>query len=163
MRAIAWMLLFFGMAGAARAEWVFTLDPSQGQNGGVVNLRVEDTEDQCFNASEPLVQRNGNTITATYGIEDFQPPGTPEGVCAGYRVTPRLDSLGAFATGNYTIEVVTCSNPAVGPPCVTQATLNLSVFGSTGQRLTVPTMSGAIVILLVFAVIAIGALAPKRS
>jgi hypothetical protein len=154
--------VFFGTAGATRAEWVSTLEPPQSRDGGVVTLRVEDTEDQCFNAGDPLVQRNGNAIKAAYGIEDFQPPGTPAGVCPGYRVTPRLDSLGAFATGNYTIEVVTCSNPAIGPPCVTQTTLNLSVFGSTGQRLTVPTMSGAIVILLVFAVLATGAFAPKR-
>jgi hypothetical protein len=37
------------------------------------------------------------------------------------------------------------------------------VFGSTGQRFTVPTLSGVIVILLAFSVMAVGVVVPKRA
>jgi hypothetical protein len=157
MRSIALLLMFFGMAGAAQAEWVFTLDPMPAQNGQAVNLQVADTDFHCFPAGDPAVVRDGNTMRVTFEIEDFTPPGTPDGVCPAYRVTPRLHSLGTFATGNYVVEVETCSNPPAGPPCTSRASLNLSVFGATGERFTVPTLSGAVVIGLMLAVMVIGA------
>lgn len=155
MRAIALMLMLFGMAGAARADVVFTLDPTRGQNGQIVNLRVDETDEQCFPAGDPGVVRDGNTVRVRFDMEDFLPPGTPDGVCPAYRVTPRFHPLGTFASGNYTVEVTTCSNPPIGPPCRVEATLNLSVFGSNGT-FTIPTMSVATAIAMVVAMVMVG-------
>lgn len=156
MRAIALTLMLFGMAGVARAETIYTLDPTQGRNGEIVSLRIDETDGQCFPAGQPEILRDGTTVRVRFEIEDFNPPGTPPGVCPPYRVTPRFHALGSFAPGNYVVEVTTCSN-SPPPPCRVEATLNLSVFGSSGARFTVPALSSALVILLALAVVGIGA------
>ena len=164
MHNFALIVMLFLMAGVARAEWSFTLSPTQSQQDGVVNLRVEDTDFQCFSSGVPEVVRDGTTIRVRYEIEDFIPSGTPPGICPVYRVTPRLDSLGTFATGHYTVEVRTCSNPTPpDPPCRVETTLSLTVLGVAGTRFTVPTLSGAVWILLVCAVMVIGAVSARRS
>lgn len=141
MRAVTVMLLL-GIAGVARGEVVFTLGSPQSIAGQIVNLRVDETDFHCFSATTPEVILDGATVRVRYEIEDFTPPGTPPGTCPAYRVTPRLDSLGAFAPGSYTVEVTTCSNPVPPtPPCAVRATLDLIVFGTKGARFTVPTLS----------------------
>ena len=160
MRAMALILMLLAMSGVASAATVYTLDPAQSRDGQLVNLRIDETDEQCFSAGEPEILRDGTTVRVRFEIEDFIPPGTPPGVCPPYRVTPRFHSLGVFTPGNYVVEVTTCTN-SPPPPCRVETTLNLSVLGSSGTRFTVPTLSGAIVTLLAFAVIAVGAVARR--
>ena len=145
MRVIALMLRLFGMAGAAHAQLTFTLDPPQGQNGGVVNVRVDDVDGCSHTDGFSTVVRNGNAVTATAWIDDSVPPGG----CPPAWMTPQFFPLGTFATGNYTVEIVVCVNAPV--PCSVQATLDLSVFGSSGQRFTVPAAGWPVLVLLAVA------------
>ena len=162
IRAIASMLVLIVMAGEARAEYVYALDAPQVLAGQEVNLRFDETDFHCFNSVFPTVFREGNTVSVTFGFTDAIPPGTP-GTCPPTWVSPRSVSLGTFAPGNYTVEVTGCSNPTPpAPSCEVQATLNLTVFGSSGARFTVPTLSGAAVIFLAFVVMALGATSPRR-
>lgn len=162
MRAIAVILVLSSMTGMARADTNYSLDPAQGREGKVVSLRVDETERQCFSAGPPEILREGAVIKVRFEIEDFIPPGNPPGVCPPYRVTPRFHSLGTFAPGNYVVEVTTCSN-SPPPPCRVEATLDLSVFGSSGTRFAVPTLSSAAALLLAFAVVTIGAVISKAA
>jgi hypothetical protein len=153
MRAIALMLMLFGMADAARAQWDFTLDPPQAQDGGAVSIVVNDATG-CFQSDGfSTIVRDGNTVTATAWIDDSIPPGTPPGTCPPQWVTPNHFSLGTFTTGSYEVRVVICTNSPAPEPCATEATLQLLVFGAGGTRFSVPTLSSAVMILLVFSIL----------
>jgi hypothetical protein len=160
MRMIALMLMLLGTVGAAHAQWTYTLDPPHVQAGGAINLRIDDDNIGCFfSHGNPQIQRNGSVVTVTIGMTDEAQPGG----CPPTWATPRLMPIGSFGSGNYEVHVIVCTNAPGPQPCETEATLSLSVLGLNGRRFTVPTLSGAIVILLVFAVMAIGAVVPKRT
>ncbi len=158
MRAIALTLMLFAMGGTARADWTFTLDPAPAHAGQVVNVRVDD-QSGCTPFSVPAVVREGSIVRISFLLDDgiLPPPCLPE------RVAPRLHSLGVFLPGNYTVEVSLCGNvPPPLPACSVDTTLNLSVFGSSGRRVTVPMLSGAVAIGLMFAIMLIGWVGQRR-
>jgi hypothetical protein len=160
MRTMTAMVMLFGMSGAARAEWTFTLDPPQGQEGQNVSLRIDNQPVGCTLFGMPTsMVRDGNTVRVSFEVDDgiLPPPCLPE------RVAPRLQPLGSFAAGNYTVEVSICVNAPVPPFCSVHTTLELSVFGSTGQRFTVPALSAVAAICLVFLMMAVAALGARRN
>lgn len=157
MRAIVFLLLLTVMTSDARADWTFSLDPPHGRAGRVVSLRVDDTFG-CF-PSDGLtsVERNGNTITTTAWIVDS----APAGGCPAQWIAPRFFPLGTFTPGYYEVEVVLCTSSPAPSPCTVRATLPLAVFASSGDRFTVPALSGVAAIGLVLAIVLVGSLVAR--
>ena len=144
MRAFVFALLAL-CASEVAAQSTYTLEPAQARAGDAVTLRI-DNPAGCILVS-PFginVSRTGDVIAVEMQQTDTVP-------CPPEWATPRFVALGTFESGNYQVEVTTCTNsPPPDPPCRLRATLPLTVFGVSSTTFTVPAVSwGALATLLV--------------
>lgn len=146
MRTVLVVLMLFGLVDQASAQWTFSLEPATARAGKIVTLRVDD-DSGCFEVDNPIVERDGSTITVRGTIDDSIPPGTPPGTCPPQWASPRFFSLGTFAPGNYQVQAVLCFNAPPPDECQLQATLPLTVVGPSGT-FTVPAASWRALFLL---------------
>lgn len=138
MRAL---LLFLAFAGAAHGQTTFTLQPARAQGGQAVALRMDDPSG-CVPAPQIDVERQGNIVNVEVQLTDAGP-------CLPQWATPRLIPLGTFTPGIYEVRAILCANaPPPEPECALDSTHPLRVFGTTGTRFTVPTLSTWAAILL---------------
>lgn len=158
------ILLALALLAASASTWAgtdgytFTVSPNPVPPGQAITVTATNATVHCFPlpVTMPFQDVGGGVIEFDLLVSD---------ACFNAPPETRSYNIGTLPAGDYTFRFIGCAGNAPPgaptPPCGEFGSVPVTVFGLSGTRFNIPMLSGSMMILLGFAVMVIGALAPR--